>query len=80
VRLVNAPTILFFSIVKITFYIIEFNWRVMSDCGLTQREQENVPIDPDTCLALNKAYQEVLLDTLRSIEMALIENRDKQVE
>ncbi|VDI38386.1 snRNA-activating protein complex subunit 4 [Mytilus galloprovincialis] len=39
---------------------------------------ENVPIDPDTCLALNKAYQEVLLDTLRSIEMALIENRDKQ--
>ena len=40
---------------------------------------DNSSINPETCLAMNRAYQEVLLDTLRQIEMSLAENRLKQV-
>lgn len=36
-------------------------------------------ITAETCLAMNRAYQEVLLDTLRQVEISLAENRDKQV-
>ncbi|XP_052790341.1 uncharacterized protein LOC128224515 isoform X1 [Mya arenaria] len=35
-------------------------------------------INAESCLAMNRAYQEVLLDTLRQIEMSLAENRTKQ--
>ena len=36
-------------------------------------------INAESCLAMNRAYQELLLDTLRQIEMSLTENRAKQV-
>jgi len=36
-------------------------------------------ITAETCLAMNRAYQEVLLDTLRQVEISLTENRAKQV-
>ncbi|KAL4219616.1 Myblike DNAbinding domain-containing protein [Mactra antiquata] len=41
---------------------------------LTSRFDPNT-ITAETCLAMNRAYQEVLLDTLRQIEMSLFENR-----
>ncbi|XP_053380719.1 uncharacterized protein LOC123547616 isoform X2 [Mercenaria mercenaria] len=37
-------------------------------------------ITAETCLAMNRAYQEVLLDTLRQIEISLMENRNRQKE
>ena len=36
-------------------------------------------VSPESCLAMNRAYQEVLLDLLRQTEMSLNENRHKQV-
>ncbi len=36
-------------------------------------------ISAESSLAMNRAYQEVLLDTLRQIEMSLNENRARQV-
>ncbi|XP_069122390.1 snRNA-activating protein complex subunit 4-like [Argopecten irradians] len=42
-------------------------------------EDGEIVINPETCLALNRAYQEILLDLLRKIEISLQENRSKQV-
>ncbi|XP_033729541.1 uncharacterized protein LOC117318689 [Pecten maximus] len=41
-------------------------------------EDGEIVINPETCLALNRAYQEILLDLLRKIEISLQENRSKQ--
>lgn len=50
----------------------------------TDGDEAFVRFDPstitaETCLAMNRAYQEVLLDTLRQVEISLTENRAKQV-
>ena len=40
---------------------------------------EELPVNAETCLALNRTYQELVLDSLQKIEVALGENRDRQV-
>ncbi|KAK3088735.1 hypothetical protein FSP39_023136 [Pinctada imbricata] len=39
---------------------------------------DELPVNADTSLALNRTYQELILDSLRKIEIALSENREKQ--
>ena len=39
----------------------------------------SLSIDPETCLAVNRAYQEMLTDSLRRVEFALAQNRARQV-
>ncbi|XP_074654483.1 uncharacterized protein LOC141908359 [Tubulanus polymorphus] len=41
---------------------------------------EDLPCDPETCLALNRAYQEVIEEYLQSIENLLSQNLEKQEE
>ena len=54
----------------------------------SQIDEDDLPSDiptiPDeanveTCLALNRAYQDLLLNNLQRIESSLAENRNKQV-
>lgn len=42
-------------------------------------EISHLPINAETCLALNRTYQELILESLKKIELALDENREKQV-
>lgn len=42
-------------------------------------EISHLPINAETCLALNRTYQELILESLKKIELALNENREKQV-
>lgn len=42
-------------------------------------EISRLPINAETCLALNRTYQELILESLKKIELALNENREKQV-
>ncbi|XP_062572111.1 uncharacterized protein LOC134234064 [Saccostrea cucullata] len=41
-------------------------------------EISHLPINAETCLALNRTYQELILESLKKIELALNENREKQ--
>lgn len=41
-------------------------------------EISHLPINAETCLALNRTYQELILESLKKIELALDENREKQ--
>lgn len=42
-------------------------------------ESAELPVSVESCLALNRAYQEVIVDVLRQTEASLEENRQKQV-
>ena len=42
-------------------------------------DEEDLPANPKTCLALNLAYQEIITENLRQIEQALEHNKEKQV-
>ncbi|XP_046370127.2 uncharacterized protein LOC124144641 isoform X2 [Haliotis rufescens] len=41
-------------------------------------ESAELPVSVESCLALNRAYQEVIVDVLRQTEASLEENRQKQ--
>ncbi|XP_046552598.1 snRNA-activating protein complex subunit 4-like isoform X2 [Haliotis rubra] len=43
-------------------------------------DSTELPVSVESCLALNRAYQEVIVDVLRQIEASLEENRQKQQE
>ena len=38
-----------------------------------------LPANTETCLALNRAYQEIIAENLKKVEMVLAHNKDKQV-
>ncbi len=42
-------------------------------------EDGGLPADAETCLALNRAYQEIIAENLKRVEMVLAHNKDKQV-
>ncbi len=42
-------------------------------------EDGGLPADAETCLALNRAYQEIIAENLKKVEMVLAHNKDKQV-
>ena len=44
-----------------------------------ETDDGELPANTETCLALNQAYQEIIAENLKKVEMALAHNKDKQV-
>ncbi|CAH1786631.1 unnamed protein product [Owenia fusiformis] len=41
---------------------------------------EDLPVSEETCLALNRAYQEVIAENMKRIELVLTQNRERQTQ
>ena len=44
-----------------------------------ETDDGELPANAETCLALNRAYQEIVAENLKKVEMVLAHNKDRQV-
>ena len=44
-----------------------------------ETDDGELPANAETCLALNRAYQEIIAENLKKVEMVLAHNKDRQV-